>query len=1193
MSEPTPSPSPPLPKSKSPQKRHKRVYQLKIFWFFLFTLLSVTLIGAINAALNLEDNQKQAAQALETFTQTHLEFRNLKFNLFWGEVAGEDFYLHVKKNNLKLSLTEFKLSYNPLYLLIARFKITKITAKEFWLDTSELIKSAEDPKPIKVPTFLKRIKLKEAKLQRFFWSYPDGGYLAIENVSLDSKFGSSLSTSPLHLIVDDITYFTDKLHAYVERVELDGFFLFDFSQPRLLDESKLDIKADAQRILIAPYRKPKPWLTDAAWDIDLEPVLKNYYPTGIPTDRSFLFLNSLSIDSEKTKNSLSLNSFNINYYGHKLIGKGHYYNDSKKADFKLKTSKPLDISKLPLGQSKFRQSFEQFEIDLNLDGTFASIQKNSIDADIKAKLIGNLVHPTAGDVAASIKGRLTDGIFSTNNLNIKILDGTITADGKLNFHDLTTQTNVKADQIDAQTVIRLFSSVNIPSKVNATGSITGKINDPKINLDLNTKNATYEFLNFGDAHGKLLIESNDLMLDVQSVNSPIGQSKLKMTVDEVFSPFENNMKLTSEFQKINIASLFNAKSLTGTIGGTFILDRANAIVSAKGDFKTDKFHFFEHPVGNIDFKLAIKGKHLDVTPITITLDSPQKTLVSNKGLSFDFDDTGYRFKGELTNALQIIGEFKKANKNFIHLNFLPNNLNLELFSSLIPLTLESSLLSGKIDLDYSIYDPYQSKMQSTLTTLELTTPEGLLKLHKTSGLDYQNKAFQFKNFDLSAGQGRFILNGAVGLNLNTDLKIKGEIDFTPLVDFNPYISESEKPLFVDLTLREDILKPKVYGSIKLDNDSIRFRRMDVDLEELNGTVKFDGTRISTELLTFNYDDAPMRLAGWITTDYEKITAADMTIKGKEFLFYPAEGMPILSDINLKLTGHGDMLLKGDINIVEGQYSRNFTLTNFILKPDEDDDDDDDSSSKTLGGLPLSTRYQFKIKNTGDLTIQNNVANLELNADLDLVGTIENPNLIGQIDFVSGSINAFGIDFSNASGFAQFKQGKGLSPEVNIVAKKEIQGYNIAARVEGKIENLKLRLESSPALSNREILSVIFYGATPDFLTNEGRRNFTQTAAISQLASILASPVEKISGLDVLRVSSRRNSSSNTIQRLSVGKKLTERFDLSFTTDLGIDDPERAFELRYQIFDNFYFIAAKDLVGGNRYRFDVNYRFELY
>jgi translocation and assembly module TamB len=234
-----------------------------------------------------------------------------------------------------------------------------------------------------------------------------------------------------------------------------------------------------------------------------------------------------------------------------------------------------------------------------------------------------------------------------------------------------------------------------------------------------------------------------------------------------------------------------------------------------------------------------------------------------------------------------------------------------------------------------------------------------------------------------------------------------------------------------------------------------------------------------------------------------------------------------------------------------------------------------------------------VKNTGDFLIKNNLAELEMQADLEMIGTIITPELLGQIDFVSGEINAFGIDFEDATGYAQFKPGDALNPDVQLVAKKEIQEYEIHARVQGRSDNLRLRLDSTPSLDRREILAILFYGQTPDRLIGERRHQFTQTAAISQLASVLSKPINKISGLDVVEVSSRQVGSNTTVQRLSVGKSLSNRFNLLFTTDLGIEDPERAFELEYQLFDNFYFIAAKDIGDRDRYRFDISYRLQTY
>ncbi|MBF0105553.1 MAG: translocation/assembly module TamB domain-containing protein [Deltaproteobacteria bacterium] len=1165
-------------------------YKLKIFWIVIFMIMVTGAIGAANWFLNDQHYQIKAAALVYKLTKTRLAFNNIHFKLFLGEVSGKDLSITAEKTNLSLTLKEFKLNYNPLYLWLAKFKITKVYASQFVLDTSGLIKSENKTPKRPVPDFLKRIKLKEAKIDQFIWKLPDNGILTVDKIRLTSKFGSVLYKSPLRMMTTGIAYQSKKLHAFIDSVELNGFFIFDFSQPRIFDESKLSAKAEIQRALLAVYRTPKPWLSERGWDQDLEPLLKSYYPQQIPADRSYVFINGLTIDAQKTKTSLKLNDVKINFHQAYLAGKGNIDFSRKKLSFNLKTLSDMDLSKLPLGQSKFRQSFEKFSFDLNLDGKYISLDKHDLKTTLKARLIGNMIDPEAGDITAELVGRTIGGHLVSDNLTIELKDGVINASTKLHIKEFTTNTKLNAKNIDALIMVRLFSSVNIPSTVDATGSITGKLNNPRISLDMTTPNATYEFLNFGRANGKLLIDNKNLKLDVKTSGSDISDSELNMTVKDVFASFDSVMDLKSRHAHTDIAKMINAKSLKGTIDGTFKLSRAEAKVRAKGEFKTSDFHFFDHPVGDLSFKLDLDNKHLEVKPVIIDLLDPPKTLTSGRGFAFDFTPAGYTFKGYLTDQLAITGTFEKAAREFLQLGFTPQKMPLDIFTSLLPFKPETSSVSGKIDLKYNIYNPKASQMKSNLTALLIKTLDGTLQLNRPGGIDYINRAFNFHNFDITLGQGKMVLNGPLGMESNTALKIKGTVDFAPLADFNPYISESELPIGIDLTLRDDIFKPKVYGTVSFNKDTIRFRKMHTDLENLSGVVKFDGNRIILDRLSLEYDEAPVKLTGSVTTDYEKITGAELSITGKEVPLHPHDGLSLLADVDLQLSGHDTMTLKGDMNIVEGQYNRDFVITNFIIKPKSSDLDE---QGETFAGLPLNTHYKLTIKNTGDLLIRNNLADLELNANLSLLGTIENPDLSGQIDFLGGQINAFGLDFDNATGFAHFKKDGGINPDILVNAKKEIQGYNITARIEGLASNLRLRLDSSPALNHREILSVIFYGQTPDQLSPDSRRNFTQTAAISQLASILANPLNKISGLDVLKVSARQERSSDRIQRLTVGKHLTNRFDLTFTTDLGISDPERAFELRFHLFDNFYLIAAKDVVGSDRYRFDINYRFLSY
>ncbi len=1176
---------------KSKKTKGKRYYHYRIFWIFVIIVIGYLVVFLMNWAMNDREYQDRAAQYLYEKSQTKLDFTDITFNLFTGKVSGKDLTVHVEKSNLKLSLKEFTLKYNPYYLWIGRFKITGIYANEFFLDTSNLILPQKMQKKITMPNYLKRVKLSEAKINKFYWKQPKDGSLSIEDITLESKFGSVIYTSPLTMVLNSLEYRGPKHHAFLNHMELDGFFLFDFSQPLIFDESRLSAKLEVEDALLAFYRTPKPWLTDRAWDADLEPILKRYYPQKIPDDHTYIYINNAFVDLHKTKELVRLNAFRVKVKDAALEGRGGWQLQNHKFNLELFTKNSIPLSKMPLGQSKIRKAFRRFSFNLKANGKLYSLWQNDISLNLTAGLIQNLAHPEAGDVTGQIEGKIINGQFVSEKINIKLSDGSVTARSHINLKQLTTQTSFSAANLDVQTVIRLFSSVNIPSVADGTGSVNGKLKNPRIEIALTSQNATYEFLNFGPAKGNLLIDNKKMNFDIQSTRNEVGRSQLSMDINNVFNPMVQVMTLKSKFEDIDIKRLLLAQSLAGKIGGDFNLTRNRGIVSAKGHFLAKDFTFFDQRVGFIDFTANIKRKHADIKPIVIELEYPNKTLVSPTGLSFDFDPSGYRFSGTLIEGLKVSGHFEKANKNIVNLKFDANKLNLDIFSSILPVVPEKSSLTGRADLKYQIKNPVLSQMQSHISEWEIVSADGNFKLNRPGGLNYQSQAYVFRNFDVTVGQGRVLLNGPLGLENNTSLQIKGEVDFRPLVDFNPFVSESDTPISVDVMVRGDYRKPSVHGTITLDDDSIKFRKVLSDLSNMKGTLKFNGNRISSENLEFDYDDAPMTISGYITTDYEKVTGADLKIKGNEVPMYPFEAqLSLLTDMDLTLKGHGNMLLDGSINIVEGKYIRNLVITNFFVQPLESELEGD---RETFAGLPLYTRYNIQVKNTGDMLIKNNLADLEMNLDLDLQGTIEKPKLLGQIDFLGGQINAFGITFDDAKGYAQFNRNSGILPDVTLTALKEIQGYNISANLDGKADNLRLRLYSSPALEHREILSLVFYGQTADQLSDADRRNFTQTAAISQLATILSGPLQKYYGLDVLEVSSRYDRPQETVQRLTVGKKLSDRFDLNFTTDLGIEDPERAFEIRYQVLDNFYFIAAKDVVGTNRYRFDVSFRFEAY
>lgn len=1175
-------------------KKPKKVHKLRLFWILIFFGIYLLLLGALNIAINVESIQRQFTDFVYTKTRTILIYKKLHFNLFTGDIEGDDIAIKAEKTNLDLSLQKFKFSYNPLYMWIGRFKITKIQAEQIWIDSSELIKTEKNKKKIAVPKFLQRIKLDSAKIKTFYWKQAEDKSLAIDDINIRSRFGSNFSRSPLNLKVSKLEYQAPKFDGFIENIELDGFFLLDFSKQFIFDETKIALKGTVKNTLLGFNRKPKPWLESEPWDPDMDPIITKHYNNQIPTNRTFLFLNEVGFDLQKSQRQIYLKELEVDLFDSVFEGWGQHNLLNKNTQIQFRTKSPMPLSKLPLGQAKIRHSFEDFSVDAKIKGQFKNLNSHQLNIDLNTKLLNNLVNPQAKNLDLNLKALFKNKVLKTNDLNATLGPGTLNGSATLDLNQKTVQSRFDLKEIDTLTVVRFFSKINVPAWANATATINGALNNPTFNIDLQTPNVGYEFLQLGPANAKLSIINKAFKLDVKTTPQSHASSQLTLNISNVFDPFQQTIQLRSTHQNVNIRDLFKTDVLSGTLNGRFDLDRTkSAKITAQADLVANDFAAWDKIFGQLNLKSKIIDKFAKIAPLSLKMKDTQKTFTTNSGLEFRFDDDGFQLKGELPNQMPLKATYKKESPGkVIDFEFFPSKMPLDLFSPLLPFSINESSLSGKINLNYKTEDPLASSMTSQIRDARIVTTEGEFLLLSPTVFKYNDQSFVFNRMRLKEGLGEVNLDGRLSvMNTNSNLTIKGLVDFRPLVDFNPFISDSETPIPLNVTVKGDLLKPDLYGKVTLNESSIRFRKVPADLTEMNGELQLNGKKFSTKDLKLNYDDAPVTVNGWITTDYEKILSASLHLKGNEVPLHPFPGLDLYSDVDMSIVGQNQLTLKGKMNILEGQYNQPVTLTNFIIQPVVTDDEDD---SNTFAGLPLNTRLNLQISNTGDLQIKNNLAELEMNADLELFGTIDQPDLVGQLDFLNGKINAFGVSFENASGYAQFKRRKGLVPEMNLIARKEIQSYTILARIEGDAENLRLKLGSQPALDRREILSIIFYGQTPDLLTTDRRRNFTQTAAISQIATILSNPLNKLSGLDVFEVSSRRETSAqDSIQRLSVGKTLSDRFDVAFTTDIGIDDPERAFELRYQLFDNFYFIMAKDVVVDNRYRFDINYRLESY
>lgn len=1175
----------------------KRPYSQLLFYFKSFKqyvvllALLILLIGAINIFINQKFYQKKLADKLNEKAGIELLFDNLHINLFSGLITGENINVTLHKTGLKMALSQFKIQFKPWQFLLFKIRLRTVEADRIFIDMSEVIKKTSDPEkkaPSTLPTFLKRLSLNYAKINQLFINRGEGGFIALDDIRLESNFSNVLTNQPMMLSAKNLSAITPKVQNFIDQVTLKGYFVLDLSKEHLLSQTESKGNIEIRNFLLAIDKKPKPWLTNPAWDNDLEPILLQHFDAPLPKHKTYLFLKEVSFGTKLLHEQLTIDNLKIHFGEAKLSGSIHWNVGSEKFSLQLAAPEPLPISKLPLGQAQLRTAFQGLKFNLEASGNLKTLTNNDIKLTLNATGTGNQVHPEAGDLHITLNSHLRNSLFTTDDLTAKLADGVIYAGGIFNLENKSVGLKFKSENFDVQTVIRLFSTINIPALANGQGFVQGSILDPRIEADLTSANAAYEFLNFGAATAKLRIENKNLNLAVNSQNSDVGVSSLSLSINNVYDSFAQILNLKTEFKDLAVEKLINTQNIKGLASGNFDLKRSENRNLGSGFALVTNLKFFDHDYGKVSAPFVLKNKHLELSPIEMEFFDPVITFKSAKGLQFDFNELGYTFSGTVVNDFTVKGEFRKAQKQLLNIQGEAKNLSLIFLEPFYPIDFSSATTTAQFRGQYHIYEPLASEFDAKVTALNLETPDGDIVLNKPANMSYKNKIFGLQHLEIKHGTGFALLDGTLGLENGTALKVTGQVDVNPWAEMNPFVSYSENPISVDVLVKGETFKPDVFGKIKFQNDTVEFRKIPSDFEEMNGTLTFDGKKISSDDFRLLYSDGEIQVTGWLKHDYNVISNANFKLLGREIPVHMQNGMDLLTDMDLVIQGESNLKISGKMNIVQGQYSQNYGITNFIIKPQETFDVVDETR---WAMLPINTEMAIEVKNTGEFLVKNNLAYLELNVDVDLLGSLKTPMLSGQVDFLNGKIHTLGVYFEEATGYAQFREGPVINPNINLKASTQIQNYSIIAHANGTLDNLKLLLDSNPTLDRKDIMSLLFYGQTSDQLVDNASNSFLQTAAITQLASALSQPLSRVAGLDYFNVSQRQETSLEATQRISIGKSLTQRLNLAFTSDLNNEDPERAIEMGFQVFDAFSLIFAKDF--SDRYRLDLSLKFESY
>ncbi len=412
-------------------------------------------------------------------------------------------------------------------------------------------------------------------------------------------------------------------------------------------------------------------------------------------------------------------------------------------------------------------------------------------------------------------------------------------------------------------------------------------------------------------------------------------------------------------------------------------------------------------------------------------------------------------------------------------------------------------------------------------------------------------------------------HGAKGL---WDLDLQGNGNAQWLEYIPSVFREAEGPLQMRVHLRGTLAKPQLAGSITLQNNRLLLRAMDQEWTDLSGSLQLSGARIQFTKVRGFLGDGPFTLNGW--AEQEGLFAYpryDLHLQG-ESLYFTMDDRKFRADFDTDLhitcTDGDTTHIRGNLALIEGLYTRDFRLLEQATRRQASVERE--RLRMEMAGYD-KVHLDIEVQSRGEIVIRNNIGDIPLRARVKLIGTAADPKIRGTIESTNGQMHYLGLDLEVVTGVVEFHPPL-LEPFIEFRGEETVGTHLVQVILRGPINKLQVELQSIPGEDRKNVLCLIAYGATCDQL------RFAQFGAkigpgifIEQLGRVLQRPISKITGLDRVRVESVAGSAD--LSQLYLGKRLSDRLEVSFVTTVGQTAADQSLEAAYQITD-FLLLKAR-------------------
>jgi len=566
----------------------------------------------------------------------------------------------------------------------------------------------------------------------------------------------------------------------------------------------------------------------------------------------------------------------------------------------------------------------------------------------------------------------------------------------------------------------------------------------------------------------------------------------------------------------------------------------------------------------------------------------------NFHITMDIHDHIARLKGKLNFDLDGLFDLKK--KDFSLVAFF-NETDLSPYWKIAGNPDFSGKLTGKIEAKGNLQsiDTITADLKISEFDLLYKEIEILRSWDFTASL--KNKTFTIPESTLiMPHDGRITISGKGILGSSGAFRVDGAIPLTLVGQFVEELSDIKGIISISSKFDGIFSHPDINADLELQNVSCTIPFLLQKLHTLNGKIRINGKTVVMDGIDGYIDTGSFNLAGSIILKKNfQPESMSMTLKSSTLPINIPDTLDLLLNSKLQIRGtKEETIVNGEIIILEGTYYKDVNLSLFKgigWKKREITPIGEEITFPFLKNM----NFDILIKQRNPFLIDNDFATLNVNPDLSIVGTINNPVISGRATVTSGTVRYQGKSFVVKKGVIDFANPYKTDPLFDIQSEIKVRGWMIFLEITGTQDQLNFKLTSDPPEEHGDILSLLLLGKTTgELIVREtGPTQSTEQMLAGLIASTLGKDIKEATGLDIFEVetSPENNKAVSDRIKLILGKELSKRTTIKYSVESKEGEIFQRAVAEYKLLEHFLARGFQNTLGvyGGELQFRLEFR----